>query len=163
MGVPSGANSRPPCASKLCGPVPKYEFPEEGGFSGLIIFSAHSLNRILRPLGLGLPCVGWYQAYLETSKTWASCFIVGSYGLVLASVSWWLELVMKHSPSFVRIMSKLRKSRSVHELKKNRRLSRKCFFRLQRHLEIRCCCCCCFAIITQLFVKPCFYNFIYTT
>ena len=62
MGVPSGANSRPPCASKLCGPVPKYEFPEEGGFSGLISFSAHSLKRILRPLGLGLPCVGWYKA-----------------------------------------------------------------------------------------------------
>ena len=31
MGVPSGASSRPPCASKLCGPVPKYEFREEGG------------------------------------------------------------------------------------------------------------------------------------
>ena len=84
MGVPSGANSRPPCASKLCGPVPKYEFPEEGGFSGLISFSAHSLKRILRPLGLGLPCVGWYKAYLETcqklgprASSWArtaSCF-----------------------------------------------------------------------------------------
>ena len=35
------------------------------GFSGLISFSAHSLNRILRPSGLGLPCVGWYNAYLE--------------------------------------------------------------------------------------------------
>ena len=85
MGVPSGANSRPPCASKLCGPVPKYEFPEEGGFSGLISFSAHSLKRILRPLGLGLPCVGWYKAYLETcqklgprASSWAptaSCLI----------------------------------------------------------------------------------------
>ena len=31
MLVPSGANSRPPCASKLCGPVPKYEFHEEEG------------------------------------------------------------------------------------------------------------------------------------
>ena len=30
MGVPSGANSRPPCASKVCSPVPKYEFREEG-------------------------------------------------------------------------------------------------------------------------------------
>ena len=29
MLVPSGAKSRPPCASKLCGPVPKYEFREE--------------------------------------------------------------------------------------------------------------------------------------
>ena len=27
MGVPSGANSPPPCASKLCSPVPQYEFP----------------------------------------------------------------------------------------------------------------------------------------
>jgi len=84
MGVPSGANSRPPCASKLCVPVPKYEFPEEGGFSGLMSFSAHSLNRILRPLGLGLPRVGWYKAHLETcqklgprASSWAptaSCF-----------------------------------------------------------------------------------------
>ena len=31
MGVPSGANSRPLWASKLCGPVPKYEFHVEGG------------------------------------------------------------------------------------------------------------------------------------
>ena len=35
MGVPSDANSRPPCASKLCGPVPKYEFREEGGIFGI--------------------------------------------------------------------------------------------------------------------------------
>ena len=80
MGVLSGANSRPPCASKLCGPVPKYEFPEEGGFSGLISFSAHSLKRILRPLGLGLPCVGWYKAYLETCQKLGPraliCFLV---------------------------------------------------------------------------------------
>ena len=34
MGVPSGANSRPPCASKLCSPVPKYEFREEGAGGG---------------------------------------------------------------------------------------------------------------------------------
>ena len=31
MGLPSGANSRPPCAFKLCSPLPKYEFREEGG------------------------------------------------------------------------------------------------------------------------------------
>ena len=31
MGIPSGANSRPLCASKLCGPAPKYEFHVEGG------------------------------------------------------------------------------------------------------------------------------------
>ena len=35
MGVPSGANSRPPCASKLYGPVSKYEFREEGGIFGI--------------------------------------------------------------------------------------------------------------------------------
>ena len=35
MGVPSGASSRPPCASKLYGPVPKYEFREEGGIFGI--------------------------------------------------------------------------------------------------------------------------------
>ena len=76
-------------------------FLRKGGFSA-------SLNRILRPSGLGLPCVGWYNAFLEDmSKTWASYFIVGSYGRVLSSVSSWLELVMKHSPSFVRIMSKM--------------------------------------------------------
>ena len=34
MLVPSGAKSRPPCASKLCGPVSKYEFREEGGRGG---------------------------------------------------------------------------------------------------------------------------------
>ena len=34
MGVPSGANSQPLCASKLCGPVPKYEFHVEGGGGG---------------------------------------------------------------------------------------------------------------------------------
>ena len=67
MRVVSGANSRPPCASKLCGPVPKYEFRDGGGggggFSGLISFAAYSWNRILRPPGLGLPCAGWYRAY----------------------------------------------------------------------------------------------------
>ena len=31
MVVPSGANSRPLCPSKLCGHVPKYEFRVEGG------------------------------------------------------------------------------------------------------------------------------------
>ena len=40
MGVPNGANSRLPCASKLCDRVPKYEFCEEGGCSGLISFAA---------------------------------------------------------------------------------------------------------------------------
>ena len=30
MGVPSGSHSRSPYASKLCRPVPKYEFREEG-------------------------------------------------------------------------------------------------------------------------------------
>ena len=35
MGVPSGANNRPPCASKFCGPVSKYEFREEGGVFGI--------------------------------------------------------------------------------------------------------------------------------
>ena len=62
MGVPSDANSRPPCASKLCGPVPNMNFVRKGGFSGLISFAAYSLNRILCPPGLGLPCVGWYRA-----------------------------------------------------------------------------------------------------
>ena len=32
--VPSGANSRVPCASRLCGPVPEYEFREERGVEG---------------------------------------------------------------------------------------------------------------------------------
>ena len=54
MGVPSGANSRPLWASKLCGPVPKYEFHVErgggGGFCGLISFVAYSWNRILHSL-----------------------------------------------------------------------------------------------------------------
>ena len=62
MGVPSDANSRPPCASKLCGPVPNMNFVRKGGFSGLISFAAYSLNRILCPPGLGLPSVGWYRA-----------------------------------------------------------------------------------------------------
>ena len=30
MGVPNGANSQPPSASKLCSPLTKYEFREEG-------------------------------------------------------------------------------------------------------------------------------------
>ena len=30
MGVPNGANSQPPCAFKLCSPLPKYEFREAG-------------------------------------------------------------------------------------------------------------------------------------
>ena len=34
MRVVSGANSRPPCASKICGPVPKYEFRDGGGGGG---------------------------------------------------------------------------------------------------------------------------------
>ena len=38
MGVPSGASIRSPCASKLCGPVPKYEFREEGGGGGGIFW-----------------------------------------------------------------------------------------------------------------------------
>ena len=67
MGVPSGANSRPPCASK-----PFYSFlwqstnfVRRGGISGLISFAAYSWNRILRPSSLELPCVGCYRAYLE--------------------------------------------------------------------------------------------------
>ena len=32
-------------------------FVRKGGFSGLISFVAYSLNRILCPPGLGLPCV----------------------------------------------------------------------------------------------------------
>ena len=37
---------------------------EGGGFSGLISFAEYSWNRILRPPGLGLPCVRhWYRAY----------------------------------------------------------------------------------------------------
>ena len=36
MGFPSGANSRPPCASKHYGPVPKYEFREERGEEGFL-------------------------------------------------------------------------------------------------------------------------------
>ena len=74
MGVPSGANSRPPCASKLCGPVPKYEFPEEGGFSGLISFSAHSLKRILRP---------WVLVYHVLGGTKRIQRLVKNLGLVL--------------------------------------------------------------------------------
>ena len=39
-------------------------FVSEGGrFSGLISFAAYSWDRILRPPGLGLPCVRWYRAY----------------------------------------------------------------------------------------------------
>ena len=37
-------------------------FVRKGGFSGLISFAAYSLNRILCPPGLGLPCVRWYRA-----------------------------------------------------------------------------------------------------
>ena len=33
--------------------------------SGLISLAAYSWNRILRPPGIGLTCVGWYSAYLE--------------------------------------------------------------------------------------------------
>ena len=59
MGVPSGANSQPPCSSKLCGPVPKYKFSDDrGDFLALISFAAYSWNRILCPPRLGLPCVG---------------------------------------------------------------------------------------------------------
>ena len=52
MGVPCGANSRPLRASKICGPVQKYEFHVEGGggFCGLMSFVAYSWNRILRSL-----------------------------------------------------------------------------------------------------------------
>ena len=70
MGVPNGANSRLPCASRLCGPVPKYEFCKEWGYSGLISFAAYSWNRIFCPSGLGLACVGWYRAYLEIRFPW---------------------------------------------------------------------------------------------
>ena len=45
--------------------MPKYEFREEaggGGISGFISLAAYSWNRILRPPGIGLPCVGWYKA-----------------------------------------------------------------------------------------------------
>ena len=38
---------------------------KERGDSGLISFATYSWNRILRPPDLGLPCVGWYRAYLE--------------------------------------------------------------------------------------------------
>ena len=58
MGVPSGANSQPPCTSRLSGPVPKYKFSDDRGFSGLISFAEYSWNRILCPPRLGLPCVG---------------------------------------------------------------------------------------------------------
>ena len=62
MRATSGGNKRPPCASKLCGPVPKYKFHAEvvvvvvggggggGGFTGLISFAAYSWNTILRPV-----------------------------------------------------------------------------------------------------------------
>ena len=62
MGIPSGANSRPPCASKLCGPEPKYEFGEVwGDFLDYLALAAYSWNRILLPSGLVLPCIGWYK------------------------------------------------------------------------------------------------------
>ena len=84
MGVPSGANSRPPCASKLRGPVPKYEFPEDGGFSGLISFSAHSFEKNFASFGSWFTmCRVVQSVFRDLSKTWASCFIVGFYGIVL--------------------------------------------------------------------------------
>ena len=49
---------------KLCGPAPKYTFREEvGGFR-----NENSWNIILSPPGHGLPCVGWYWAYLEITE-----------------------------------------------------------------------------------------------
>ena len=80
MGVPSGANSWPPCAPKLCCPPPieRTNFVRKGKFWGLIIFVTYWLNStykhirslILAPPGLGLPCVGWYRAYLEIRPFW---------------------------------------------------------------------------------------------
>ena len=64
MEVPSGANSRPPCAST--GPVPRYGGGKAGwGGSGLISFAAYSWNRIL-----GLQVLGWYRAYVEIRAPW---------------------------------------------------------------------------------------------
>ena len=45
-------------------------FVRKGGFSGLISFAAYSWNRIFRPPGLALPCVGWYRMYLEIGSPW---------------------------------------------------------------------------------------------
>ena len=45
-------------------------FVRKGGVSGLISFAACSWKRILRPPDLGLPCVGWYRAYLEIRSPW---------------------------------------------------------------------------------------------
>ena len=39
-----------------------------GGFSGLISFPSYSWNRILRPPGVGLQCVGWYRANYFRNK-----------------------------------------------------------------------------------------------
>ena len=36
-----------------------------GGRSGLSSSAVYSWSRIVRPPGVGLPCVGWYKAYLE--------------------------------------------------------------------------------------------------
>lgn len=146
--LPGGTNNRPPCTSKLCGPVLcRSEFCEEeweeGGLGWLHI-AAHSLNRMLRPPGLGLPCIGSYKAYLEDMSRALICL------LVFGTRDEALTLAFG-------ILCQKYERRSVYELKK----VVKCFFRLRRRLEIRCCCCCS-AIITQLFVKPCFYSFIYT-
>ena len=72
MGVPtSGTNNRPPCASKLCGHMPKnFERNGGGGISGLISFAAYLWNTILHPPGLPLQCLGWYRAYLEIWSSW---------------------------------------------------------------------------------------------
>ena len=52
--------------------MPKYEFREDGGGGGGGggVLVAYSWNRILHPPGIGLPCVGWYKAYLEIRSPW---------------------------------------------------------------------------------------------
>ena len=46
------------------------EREREGGGGGWISLLANSWNRILHPPGIGLPCVGWYKAYLEIRSPW---------------------------------------------------------------------------------------------
>ena len=75
MGLPSGANSRPLCAFKLCGPLPKYEFREEwGDFLDRISFAAYSWNRIWCPPCLGLPKVPLGAPKTEAQESGLSCF-----------------------------------------------------------------------------------------
>ena len=74
MGVPSGANSRPPCASKLCGPVPKYEFPEEEGGEGFLDWLAFQHIRWIEFCVLQVLV---YHASGCTMRIWKTCKKLG--------------------------------------------------------------------------------------